>query len=66
MNHTKPLHPIDAISQNLPDGALRNGNPPDTNPPDGTLRDMNQPDVSLPDGALRAPVPRVLLGNTGL
>lgn len=84
MNHTKPLHPIDAyphpdgpqesrkkslhssISRVLPDGALRNGNPPDTNPPDETLRDMNQPDVSLPDGALRAPVPRVLLGNTGL
>lgn len=50
MNHTKPLH-IDAISQNLPDGARRDGNQPDTN---------------LPDGALRAPVPRVLLGNTGL
>ncbi|MGN0714451.1 MAG: aldo/keto reductase [Anaerovoracaceae bacterium] len=27
---------------------------------------MDRPDASLPDGALRAPVPRVLLGNTGL
>ena len=60
MNDTKPLH-IAPISQDLPgrdqtDGALRN-----TSLPDGALRN-----TSLPDGALRAPVPQVLLGNTGL
>ncbi|MGN1414124.1 MAG: aldo/keto reductase [Anaerovoracaceae bacterium] len=80
MNYTKPLH-IDSISQNLPDGALRDGNRPDTNPPDGALRNGSrpganqtdgalrngsQPGANRTDGALRAPVPRVLLGNTGL
>ncbi|MDD6816858.1 MAG: hypothetical protein PUE84_10480, partial [Firmicutes bacterium] len=80
MNDTKPLHthsisrnlPDGALrngsrpNTNLPDGALRNGSRPNTNLPDGALRNGSRPDASLPDGALRAPVPRVLLGNTGL
>ena len=65
MNNTKPLH-THSISRNRPDGALRNGSRPNTNLPDGVLRNTNRPDASLPAGALRAPVPRVLLGNTGL
>ncbi len=50
MNDTKPLH-IAPISQDLPG----------RDQTDGALRN-----TSLPDGALRAPVPQVLLGNTGL
>lgn len=75
MNHTKPLHidalphpnntqesPQESVLESLGENAQEKSHISISRLlPDGALRNMN-----LPDGALRAPVPRVLLGNTDL